>query len=80
MKWLVFFITVFALVACGERGQDPVAGERTYQGKRDTKPWDNAPPVAELRGGQWTKGDRVSWETDIKQRQLGQNEYKRIYQ
>jgi hypothetical protein len=30
--------------------------------------------------GKWTKGDRASWETQIKTRQLGQDEYKRIYQ
>jgi hypothetical protein len=69
------------LAACGEREQviEPQS-EKRYQGKVDTKPWENAPAVAELRGGNWTKGDRTSWEEQIKQRQLGQHEYKRIYQ
>lgn len=78
---LIFSIAALVLTAgCGERDQEPVAGKRGYQGKRDTLPWDNTPPTAELRGGQWAKGDRVSWETNIKQRQLGQHEHRRIYQ
>jgi hypothetical protein len=51
-----------------------------YQGKPDTRSWDNAPLAAEQRGGTWTTGDRMSWETQIKNRQLAQNEYKRIEQ
>ncbi|TMH94322.1 MAG: hypothetical protein E6H47_02430 [Betaproteobacteria bacterium] len=39
--------------------------------------WDNAPLAY---GGKWTKGDRVSWENQIKTRQLGQNEDVRISQ
>lgn len=78
---LIFSIAALVLAGgCGERDQEPVAGKRSYQGKRDTLPWDNASPTAELRGGQWAKGDRVSWETNIKQRQLGQHEHRRIYQ
>lgn len=80
MKPLAAVVMVLALAACGERAQEPVAGERSYQGKRDTLPWDNAPPVAQLRGGQWSKGDRGSWETSIKERQLAQHEHRRIYQ
>jgi hypothetical protein len=33
-----------------------------------------------MRGGKWTKGNETSWEEQIKQRQLSQNEYKRIDQ
>jgi hypothetical protein len=77
----VLAIAVLAVMAgCGERSQEPTEAKRGYQGKRDTLPWDNAPLTAEYRGGQWTKGDRVSWETSIKQRQLGQHEHRRIYQ
>jgi hypothetical protein len=74
-------LLAFGLVACGEREQvvEPVS-EKRYQGKRDTKPWDSAQPVAELRGGAWTKGNQASWEEQIKNRQLGQHEHKRIYQ
>ena len=63
--------------ACGEREQ-VAGGERTYQGKRDTMPWDNAPLA--YGAGKWSKGDRASWETQIKARQLTQHEHKRIYQ
>jgi hypothetical protein len=66
-----------ALGACGEAEQVVVYKQGKYQGKPDTRPWDNE-PLAD--GGKWSKGDRASWETQIKQRQLAQNEYKRIGQ
>ena len=66
---------VFVLAACGEREQ-VAEGKRTYQGKRDTKAWDNEPPGY---GGQtWKKGDEASWDQAIKARQMTQNEYQRI--
>ena len=68
------------LVGCGEKEQTVVYKQGKYQGKPDNRSWDNDPPVAELRGGQWSKGDRTSWEESVKQRQLTQNEYKRIGQ
>ena len=66
------------LSACGEKEQVVVYKQGKYQGKPDNRSWDNEPPVAELRGGRWNKGDRTSWEESIKQRQLTQNEYQRI--
>ena len=60
----------------GHRADKPSSATRASA----TAPWDNEPPVAELRGGKWTKGDRASWEDQIKQRQLAQHEHKRIYQ
>ena len=78
-----FLVIAFlsGITGCGERDQviEPQS-EKRYQGKRDGKPWDNAPTVAELRGGTWTKGNQQSWEEQIKARQLGQHEHKRIYQ
>ena len=68
------------LAACGERDQVVVYKQGKYQGKPDGQPWNSDSPVAELRGGKWTKGDRNSWEDQIKQRQLAQHEHKRIYQ
>ncbi len=65
MTRLLMFITLVGLAACGEREQ-LAEGPRSYQGKPDTAPWGN--------------GDRASWETDIKARQLTQHEYKRIEQ
>jgi hypothetical protein len=74
-------VVAFALAACGEREQvvQPQS-EKRYQGKVDTKPWDNAPLAQDFRGGKWEKGDQGSWEHQIKQRQLAQHEDKRIYQ
>jgi major membrane immunogen (membrane-anchored lipoprotein) len=66
------------LGACGEKEQVVVYKQGKYQGKPDSRSWDNDPPVAELRGGKWNKGDRTSWEESIKQRQLAQHEYQRI--
>ena len=71
---------VFVLAACSEREQ-VAEGKRTYQGKRDTKAWDNEPLsyVANLsHGSKWNKGDQASWEQQIKARQMTQNEYQRI--
>ena len=78
---LIGLSAAFGLTACGEREQviEPVS-EKRYQGKRDAKPWDSESPVAELRGGKWTKGNQASWEEQIKIRQLAQHEHKRIYQ
>jgi hypothetical protein len=65
---------------CGESTQVTVYKQGKYQGKPDGLPWDSESPVAELRGGKWSKGDRASWEDQIKNRQLAQHEHKRIYQ
>jgi hypothetical protein len=69
---------VTTLGACGEKEQVVVYKQGKYQGKPDNRSWENDAPVAELRGGKWTKGDRTSWEESIKQRQTAQNEYQRI--
>jgi hypothetical protein len=73
-------LAALGLAGCGESEQVVVYKQGKYQGKPDTRSWDNAPQAAEQRGGKWTKGDRASWETDIKNRQLAQHEHKRIYQ
>jgi hypothetical protein len=75
----VLLMALLGLSACGDREQI-AEGPRSYQGKPDSAPWNNAPLAAEYRGGKWTKGDRASWEADIKARQLAQHEYKRIEQ
>ena len=73
-------IAALFLAGCGEPEQVVVYKQGKYQGKPDTRAWDNAPLAAEQRGGTWNKGDRASWEEQIKNRQLAQNEYKRIGQ
>ena len=67
---------VFGLAACGEQDQVVVYKQGKYQGKPDTRPWDNEPLA--YGGAKWTKGDRASWETQIKTRNDSQNENKRI--
>jgi hypothetical protein len=54
------------LVAC-EKSQIVNYKQGKYQGKTDTKPWDN----------EQFKGDQAAWEKTMKQRQLSQNDYKR---
>ena len=72
---LAVLLVAFGLAACGEREQVvEQQSEKRYQGKRDTKPWDNAPLAAEFRGGTWVQGDQASWEDQIKTRQRWQNE------
>ena len=81
MKKALFLAAIaLGLAACGERDQVVVYKQGKYQGKPDGLPWHRESPGAELRGGKWTKGDRTSWEDQIKQRQLAQHEHKRIYQ
>jgi hypothetical protein len=66
-KQTLLVLAALGLAACAER--DPVVeqqSEKRYQGKVDTNPWGN--------------GDRASWETRLKARQLMQDEYRRIAQ
>jgi hypothetical protein len=75
---LAVLVAVSFVAACGEREQ-VAEGKRTYQGKHDTKAWDNGPLGYTTNGsGTWQKGDKASWEQEIKTRQLTQNEYQRI--
>lgn len=62
---------------CGERPKVTVYKQGQYQGKPDTRPWDNDPPKDPSTVA-WQKGDKASWEKSIKARNLGQNEYVRI--
>jgi hypothetical protein len=67
MKGLCLIVAAasFGLAACADR-DEVLAGERTYQGKRDTHLWDNAPQ------------ERATLEAKLKQRQLAQDEQRRI--
>ena len=79
-KILIALMALYLLGACAEREQvleQQPAGKR-YQGKRDTNPWDNEPLA--WSSGNWAKGDRASWESQIRVRQQRQNENQRIYQ
>ncbi len=63
--------------ACGEREQVIVYKQGKYQGKPDTKPWENDPAASLYTTSKWSKGDKASWETAVRTRNLGQNEYTR---
>jgi hypothetical protein len=52
---------------CGESTQVTVYKQGKYQGKPDNQPWEN----------DLFKGDKLAWETAIKKRNEGQNEYSR---
>ena len=75
---LLTTLAVLSLTACGERELVSEFKRCKYQGKPDTPSWNNSPLAYD--SGKWTQGDRTSWETQIKTRQLGQHEDKRIYQ
>jgi hypothetical protein len=76
---LVLAASGLALAGCGEGDQQVVVYKQgKYQGKPDGLPW-NSEPLA-YENAKWSKGDRNSWEEQIKQRQLAQHEHKRIYQ
>jgi len=66
------------LSACGEREQVIVYKQGKYQGKPDTKPWENAPGASLYTTSKWNQGDRTSWESAVKTRNLAQNEYNRV--
>ena len=67
-----------SLTACMEVEQATSPERQAGQTvRRDTAAWTNQPLA---NGPQWTKGDRTSWEEQIKRRQLTQHEHRRIYQ
>lgn len=70
-------LVAIGLGACGERPQVIVYKQGKYQGKPDTKPWENDPAVALYTTSKWDKGNKAGWETALKTRTLTQNEYTR---
>ena len=78
MRSLLLVVAALAVAGCMEVEQTATPSKLgKYQGKPDTMPWNNAPLAA---GPQWKQGDRKSWEEQIKNRQLAQNEDRRINQ
>ena len=77
---LTMLLFAAGLAGCGEPEQVVVYKQGKYQGKPDGLPWNSEPLPQEFRGGTWKKGDRTSWEEQIKNRQLAQHEHRRIYQ
>jgi hypothetical protein len=70
-------ILAMGLAACGERDQVTVYKQGKYQGKPDTKPWENDPGASLYTTSKWNQGDKTSWESAVKMRNLAQNEYNR---
>ena len=78
MRNALLMVAVLGLAGCMEVEQASTPAQQAGQTvKRDTAAWNNEPLA---NGPKWSKGDRTSWETQIKTRQLGQHEDKRIYQ
>ena len=74
MKRLLLVSALVALAGCMEVEQTVSEKQVGLTVKRDTAPWNNEPLA---NGPKWTKGDRTSWEEQIKTRQLAQNERSR---
>jgi len=72
------FLSLLSLAGCMEVEQTSSPERQAGQTvRRDTAAWSNE----SIAGGpKWNKGDRISWEEQIKQRQLAQHEDRRIYQ
>ncbi len=71
-------LAAVGLAACGERDQVTVYKQGKYQGKPDTKPWENGPESSLYTTSQWDQGNKTSWEAAVKTRNLAQNEYNRV--
>ena len=74
---LALLAATLALGACMEMEQESTRKQVGQTVRGDTAPWSNEPMAG---GPKWSKGDRVSWEDQIKKRQLAQHEHRRIYQ
>ena len=70
-------VVTAGLAGCGEKEQVISYKQGKYQGKADTKPWENEPGASLYTTSKWTKGDKSSWETALKARNQNQNEYTR---
>lgn len=64
---LAFSAGVLALTLAGCGDKPVVYKQGVYQGKPDSKPWDN----------DQFKGNQVEWEKAVKARNQGQDEYSR---
>ena len=75
MGRVLVLVAAIGIAGCMEVEQANSGRQSGQTVKRDTPAW-NSEPLA--NGPQWTKGDRSSWERQIRQRQLSQNETQRI--
>lgn len=71
-------IALAGMTGCGESEQVIVYKQGKYQGKPDTKPWENEPSASLYTTSKWNKGDKSGWETALRSRAQHQNEYTRV--
>lgn len=71
-------IALAGMTGCGETEQVIVYKQGKYQGKPDTKPWENEPGASLYTTSKWNKGDKSGWETALRSRNQNQNEYARV--
>jgi hypothetical protein len=71
-------VAVAAMSGCGEKPQVIAYEQGKYQGKPDTRPWDNDPGASLYTTSKWAKGDKSSWESALRSRSANQNEHVRI--
>ena len=77
-RFIVAALVVSAgLAGCGEKEQVIVYQQGKYQGKPDTRPWENESGASIYTTSKWNKGDKTSWEAALKSRNQNQNEYTR---
>ena len=67
-----------ATAGCGEKPQVIAYEQGKYQGKPDSKPWQDAPTDSLYTTSKWNKDDKASWESALRARSQNQNEYVRI--
>jgi len=68
---LIVAVLAAGLAACGEKPQTAQPAAK----KSDGKAWDGAQNAYVAEG--WKAGDQASWETQMRLRAQGQNEYSR---
>ncbi len=74
---VVAALALTGFAGCGEREQVVVYKQGKYQGKPDTQPWNDDPSQSLYTSSKWNKGDKASWESALRTRNLNQNEYTR---
>ena len=71
-------IAVAGFTGCGEKEQVTAYKQGKYQGKPDSRPWENDPAAGLYTTSKWKAGDKSGWETALKARNQNQNEYTRV--
>ena len=73
MRLIGIFLLIAGLAACSE----PDQSLRTSNAKVDGKPWQGAQNAFVTPG--WQPGDKMRWETQLRNRAQTQNEYLKVH-